>query len=69
MATGTSSSTGPLMNGTEQATVLVEARDLRKVYGSGSAEIIVLSGVNASVETGKLIAIVGPSGAGKSTFL
>src|SRR3984957_13812824 len=69
MATGTSPTTGPLMNGAAQATALVEARDLRKVYSSGSAEIVVLSGVNVSVETGKLIAMVGPSGAGKSTFL
>ena len=62
-------SAGTLNRGTAQATALVEARDLRKVYGAGSAEIVVLSGVNVSVETGKLIAIVGPSGAGKSTFL
>ena len=49
--------------------VLIEARDLRKSYGAGAAEIAVLSGVNVSVEAGELIAIVGPSGSGKSTFL
>ncbi|MBZ5700038.1 MAG: ABC transporter ATP-binding protein [Acidobacteriia bacterium] len=49
--------------------VLIEARDLRKSYGAGGSEITVLSGVNASIEVGELVAVVGPSGAGKSTLL
>jgi lipoprotein-releasing system ATP-binding protein len=49
--------------------VLIEARDLRKSYGAGGAEITVLAGINVRVNAGELIAIVGPSGAGKSTFL
>ena len=48
---------------------LIETRDLRKTYGAGAAEITVLSGVNVSIDPGKLIAVVGPSGAGKSTLL
>lgn len=52
-----------------RTSALVETRELRKTYRSGGAEITVLSGVNVSVESGKLIAIVGASGAGKSTFL
>jgi lipoprotein-releasing system ATP-binding protein len=51
------------------AGALIETRDLRKSYGAGSVEITVLSGVNVTVESGELIAVVGPSGAGKSTFL
>jgi lipoprotein-releasing system ATP-binding protein len=51
------------------AGALIETRDLRKTYGAGASEIVVLSGVNVSVEPGKLIAVVGPSGAGKSSFL
>jgi lipoprotein-releasing system ATP-binding protein len=42
---------------------------LRKSYGKGEAQIMVLSGISVKVEPGKLIAVVGPSGAGKSTFL
>jgi lipoprotein-releasing system ATP-binding protein len=51
------------------AGALIETRDLQKSYGSGTAEIAVLSGINVSVESGKLVAVIGPSGAGKSTFL
>ncbi len=49
--------------------VVLEARDLRKVYGSCAAEVTVLAGVNLSVREGEIVAIVGPSGAGKSTLL
>jgi lipoprotein-releasing system ATP-binding protein len=56
-------------DGARYTGALIESRDLRKTYGSGAAEINVLSGINVSVESGQLIAVVGPSGAGKSTFL
>jgi lipoprotein-releasing system ATP-binding protein len=49
--------------------VVLEARELRKVYGSGPAQFTVLAGVDLTVDRGEMIAIMGPSGAGKSTLL
>ncbi len=69
MAGQTTSSTSTPASGATYAGALIEARDLRKAYGAGAAEITVLSGINVSVASGKLIAVIGPSGAGKSTFL
>jgi lipoprotein-releasing system ATP-binding protein len=56
-------------NGAERAGALIATRDLCKSYGAGASEIGVLSGVNVTVESGMLIAVIGASGAGKSTFL
>lgn len=49
--------------------VVLEARGLRKVYGSGSSQLTVLADVNLAAAEGEMVAIVGPSGAGKSTLL
>ena len=49
--------------------VILQAKNLRKVYGSGESEVAALDGVNLSVEKGEFLAIVGTSGRGKSTLL
>ena len=49
--------------------VILQAKDLRKVYGSGESEVTALDGVNLSVEKGEFAAIVGTSGSGKATLL
>ena len=56
-------------SGRTSGRVVLEARGLRKVYGSGSAQLTILADVNLQLAEGEMVAIVAPSGAGKSTLL
>jgi lipoprotein-releasing system ATP-binding protein len=49
--------------------VRLEARSLRKIYGSRERAVNVLTDANLSLREGEMVAIVAPSGAGKSTLL
>jgi putative ABC transport system ATP-binding protein len=47
----------------------IEARGVRKDFGSGEARVEALRGVDLAVPRGAFLAIMGPSGSGKSTLL
>jgi putative ABC transport system ATP-binding protein len=48
--------------------VVVEVRDLLKVYGDGQ-QIHALDGLSFTVRAGEFVSVMGPSGCGKSTLL
>ena len=48
--------------------IIVEARDLVKVYGNGT-EVRALDGVNMRIARSEFVSVMGPSGSGKSTLL
>lgn len=49
--------------------IIVEAQELKKVYGKGENEVWAVDGVNIAIEKGEFISVVGTSGSGKSTLL
>lgn len=48
---------------------ILKCEEVRKVYGSGSGQVVALDHIDLSVEKGEFTAIVGASGSGKSTLL
>jgi len=49
--------------------MLIDIRDITKVYQMGQEQVHALSGVNLGVDRGEYVAIMGPSGSGKSTLM
>jgi putative ABC transport system ATP-binding protein len=49
--------------------MLIDIRDITKVYEMGEEKVHALSGVSLGIERAEYVAIMGPSGSGKSTLM
>ncbi|MDR3793342.1 MAG: ABC transporter ATP-binding protein [Terracidiphilus sp.] len=56
------------MNNVQGNKVLIDIRDLSKIYRQGDVDVHALRGANLQVEKGEFLAICGASGSGKSTL-
>jgi len=49
--------------------VIIDLKDVKKVYQMGDLEVHALQGVNLKIYEGEFVSIMGPSGSGKSTLM
>lgn len=56
-------------NNVTQNDVIIDVKNLRKVYTIGTERVIALAGVDLQIHRGEICCLFGPSGSGKSTLL
>ncbi|MFQ5771423.1 MAG: ABC transporter ATP-binding protein, partial [bacterium] len=49
--------------------MLIDIKNLVKIYKLGTVEVPALQGITVNIEPNEYVAIMGPSGSGKSTFM
>ena len=54
---------------TAETPPLIRLRGLKKLFGTGSAAVEALAGIDLEIDAGEFAAIMGPSGSGKSTCM
>lgn len=52
-----------------QAEIIVEIRELSKVYQQGEINVLALHNISLDIRRGEFLTLMGPSGSGKSTLL
>ena len=48
---------------------VIQIKDLEKIYGSGTNEVLALEKINLNIQNQEFICVLGPSGCGKTTLL